>query len=264
LTDHQVEQLADEVLSAFGQLHLPVDINQITREEGIELADGDFDDDFHGRIEYLVEVGTFVIYYPSLSFNQYPARCRFSIAHELGHYYIPVHREMLMTGCSHYSTEGFTHKDAIERQADTFAAALLIPSAELKRRMGKRGFLGLHHILTLADDCNASIQATAFRYTRFAKEPHLAFVSENDKVLYCFASEEARAMGYRTLRCQTVPADSATKKAVSSLKIEEGKTESQFWFPEHRSNAELWEESVRLGNSTKVLTVLSWVNYHIH
>jgi len=262
LTDFQVEQLADEVLAAFGQ-QLPVGIHQIAREEGIELAEGDFDDDFHGRIEYLTEVGSFVIYHPSLTFNQYPSRVRFSIAHELGHYYIPTHRELLMTGCSHNSTEGFSHKDAIERQADTFAAALLIPSAELKRRMGKRGFLSLPHILKLADDCKASIQATAFRYTRFAKEPHLAFVSENDKVLYCFASEEARAMGYWTLRSQTVPDGSTTKKAAASQNIEEGKTESEFWFPDHPTNAELWEESVRLGNSTKVLTTLSWVNYHV-
>ncbi len=263
MTDHEVERLADEVLSAFEEFAVPVDIERIAKEEGIELTDGEFDNDFNGRIEYLVEVGTFVIYHPSIDTNQYPSRVRFSIAHELGHYFIPNHREILMKGCAHNSMEGFRHDDAIERQADTFAAALLIPSTELKERMGKRGFLSLPQILTLANDCKASIQAAAFRYTRSAREPHLALVSEEDKVLYCFSSEEARAIGYWSVRNQTVPDGSATRKAANTSGMEEGKIESQMWFPDRRDNAELWEEAIRLGNSDKILTLLSWVNYKV-
>ena len=261
MTDYQIERLADEVIAAFGQSNPPVDLERIVREEGIELAEGAFDDDFHGRIEYLPEVGSFVIYHPSIDDNQYPSRVRFSLAHELGHYYIPAHREMLMKGCAHNSMEGFNHKDLIERQADAFAAALLIPSAVLKQRMGRRGFLSLSQILALAEDCKASIQATAFRYTKFTKEPHLAFVSERETVLYCFSSEEARAIGYGNLRNQNVSANSATARARGSFQIEEGKIDSESWFPDRDNHAELWEESMRLGTSNRVLTLLSWVNY---
>ncbi len=127
-------------------------------------------------------------------------------------------------------------------------------------RMGRRGFLSLPHILALADDCKSSVQATAFRYTRFAKEPHLAFVSEGGVVQYCFASDEARAIGYGSMRFQAVPDTSPTFKAGLATGIQEAKIDSQLWFPE-RTSVEFWEESVRLGSSGKILTLLSWVKH---
>lgn len=261
MTDFQVEALADEVVAAFGFFEVPVDLKQIAREENIELAEGDFGEDFHGRIEFLAEVETFVIYHPSLTSGQYPPRVRFSIAHELGHYYIPHHRDLLLKGASHYSMEGFRHKNTVEHQADTFAAALLIPTRVLREQMGRRGFLSLPQILELSNDCQASAQATAFRYTRFTNEPHLAVVSENGKILYCFASEEARVFGFGSLRDKLVPDGSPTTKAMTSTGIVEAKTEGDQWFPDRGCSAALWEEAVRLGNSSRVLTLLSWVNY---
>jgi hypothetical protein len=157
--------------------------------------------------------------------------------------------------------EGFHHKNAVEHQADVFAAALLIPTAVLKTKMGRRGFLSLSQILALSNDCQASAQATAFRYTRFTKEPHLAIVSENGKVLYSFSSEEARVFGFGSLRERPVPDESPTLKAITSNGIIEDKSEGDRWFPDRGCNAALWEEATRLGSSSRVLTLLSWVNY---
>lgn len=260
MTDAQIETLADEVVAAFG-LATPIDLEAIAREEGIELAEGDYGEEFHGRIEYLAEVGVFIIYHPCIAPSQYPSRVRFSIAHELGHFYIPQHREILVRGRFHYSQEGFRHKNEIERQADTFAAALLIPTRLLKERMGQRGFLTLTQILTLAADCRSSAQATAFRYTRFTREPHLALVSENGKVLYGFASEEARIWGFGKLRDIPVPEGAATRKTSTNSGIQEQKSDVLTWFPHRETTAELWEEAIRLGSSNRVLTLLSWTNY---
>lgn len=260
MTDSQIESVADEVVAAFG-LSAPIDLERIAQDEGIQLAEGDYGDEFHGRIEYLAEVGAFVIYHPRYLTSQYPSRVRFSISHEFGHFYIPHHREILLSGKSHYSLEGFRHKNAVERQADTFAAALLIPARLLKEKMGRRGFLSLSQILGLADECKASAQATAFRYTKFTREPHLALVSEYGKVLYGFASEEARAWGYWNLRDFAVPECSPTSRATDTRGIVEGKTEVGIWFPDRGTHAELWEEAVQLGSSNRVLTLLSWSNY---
>jgi len=261
LTEPQIEMLADEVVSAFG-LETPIDLERIAREEGIELVEGDYGDEFHGRIEYLAEVEAFVIYRPSIVMGQYPARVRFSIAHELGHFYIPHHREILLKGQAHYSQEGFRSKNQVEHQADTFAAALLIPTKILKDRMGRRGFLSLDQILTLAEECKASVQATAFRYTRFTREPHLALISENGKVLYGFASEQARFWGFGSVRDFSVPDGNPTKEALEINGIREAKTDVKTWFPRKESNAELWEEAVQLGSSKRVLTLLSWANFN--
>jgi hypothetical protein len=261
LTEHQIEVLADEVLAAFKQTNDPVDLDRIASEEGIKLVEGEFGEDFHGRIEYLPEVETFVIYHPNAATSQYPQRVRFSIGHELGHYYIPSHRELLIKGMAHYSMEGFRHKNVIEHQADVFAAALLIPSKILRVRMGRRGFLSLPQILTLADDCRTSAQSTAFRYSRFAKEPHISFVSENGKVLYSFPSDEARAIGCGYLRNQSVPEGSSTQRALTIPGVQEGKIDFELWFSDHNASMELWEEAVRLGTTNRVLTLLSWVKY---
>lgn len=260
MTDPEIEALADQVVTAFG-LATPIDLERISQEERIELVEGDYGEEFHGRIEYLPEVGAFVIYHPSIVSGQYPSRVRFSIAHELGHFYIPHHRDILLKGRAHYSLEGFRHKNAVERQADTFAAALLIPTKLLKERMGRRGFLSLPQILALAEDCRASAQATAFRYTRFTREPHLALVTENGRVLYGFASEEARVWGFGSLRDIPVPDGSPTLKAMASNGIKEEKTDVETWFPHRETSAELWEEAVQLGSSNRVLTLLSWANY---
>ena len=260
MTDSQIESLADEVIDAFG-LSSPIDINRIAGEERISLAEGDYGEDFHGRIEYLAEVDAFVIYHPCVLTSHYPSRVRFSIGHEFGHFYIPHHREILLKGKAHFSLEGFRHKNAIEKQADLFAASLLIPTKNLKERIGKRGFLTLAQILKLADDCKASIQATAFRYTRFTKEPHLALVSEKGKVLYGFSSEEARAWGFSFFKDLPAPDGCATLRAASSTGIVEGKTSEDAWFPHRGKSSEMWEEAYQLGDSNRILTLLSWTNY---
>lgn len=248
------------MIDVFG-LSTPIDVHLIATEEGIALAEGDYGEEFHGRIEYLAEVEAFVIYHPSVQRSHYPSRVRFSIGHEFGHYYIPYHREILLKGKSHYSLEGFRHKNPIEREADLFSASLLIPRKLLKDRIGKRGFLTLAQILKLADECKASNQATAFRYTRFTKEPHLALVSVKGKVIYGFSSEEARAWGFSFFKDVLVPDGSATQKAGSSNGIVEGKTSEDTWFPHRGKSSEMWEEAYQLGNSNRILTLLSWSNY---
>ena len=89
----------------------------------------------------------------------------------------------------------------------------------------------------------------------------MALVSENGKVLYGFGSDEARAWGYWKLRDIAVPEASPTSRVTAASGILEDKSEVATWFPERGTHAELWEEAVQLGSSTRVLTLLSWSNY---
>lgn len=132
--------------------------------------------------------------------------------------------------------------------------------------MGRRGFLSLQQIRKLADDCDASLQASAFRYTRFTPEPHLAVVSEDESVLYYFVSDEARAIGFGYLGNREIPERSPTQKAIAHTfpTIEEGATQTELWFSERQARAELWEEAIRLGSSNRVITLLSWQKYNTH
>ena len=263
MNDCDIERLADDVVSAYGQNTPPVNLINIAEEEGIALAEGEYGEDFHGRIEYLREVETFAIYHPRLDRARYPGRVRFSIAHELGHYFIPAHREVLLSGTSHNSDDSF-QGGGVENEADKFASALLVPSVELQRLVGARKFLALAQILELADRCQASAQATAFRYTRFTEEPHIAIVSQNGRILYHFASEEAEAIGFRWLGNRNVPTNCATRRAAITAigdGIVEGTASSEDWFSSRRASAQLWEEAIRLGRTDLVLTLLSWQDY---
>src|SRR5271157_1307304 len=54
---------------------------------------------------------------------------RFTVAHELGHYFLEGHVQALFGAGQqfHQSESGFTSNDKYEREADSFAASLLMP-----------------------------------------------------------------------------------------------------------------------------------------
>lgn len=261
MRDDEIDALADSVLSLY-RLSPPVDLAKIAEEEGVELVEGEFGSDFHGRIEYLEDERVFAIYHPGISSEVFSGRVRFTIAHELGHYFIPAHRDILLKVLVHDSDEDFRSDSDIEKQADRFAAALLVPGKLLKDKMGRKGFLSLTEIKAVASSCRTSLQAAAFRYTQFTAEPHLAIVSENRSIQYYFASEEAQALGFAGLGNRLVPENSPTVHAASDplRAIKEGATNSEAWFSERYRRADLWEEAIGLGYNGRVLTLLSWQN----
>jgi hypothetical protein len=263
LNDLEIEDLAEYVLSTY-RLKVPVDLEYICSEEGILLAQGHYSSSFHGRIEFLPDDNVFVIYYPEPTHEQYPGRVRFSLSHELGHYFIEEHRRIIQEQRVHNSIGAFTSVgDRIENEADKFASALLIPAFAVETAVGSRRFLDLAAILVLANKCQASAQATAFRYVRLAQEPCLAIVSRNGKILYSFSSDEADAQGFKWLGNRDVPEKSAATRCMNSQTsgILADNAHTVDWFSERRAAAKLWEESVHLGKSGYVLTLLTWSDF---
>ena len=91
----------------------------------------------------------------------------FSVAHELGHYYLPRHIDAVLgTGDSHESRGGFLSDDQFEREADHFAAELLMPRSLFTAAMRNAG-CGLQAIKKLSEACRTSLTATAIRFTGF-------------------------------------------------------------------------------------------------
>ncbi len=135
---HEIEALAKKHLIALGKWRLPVDPLAIAKEEGIELAAGRYGDKFDARIKFVRSAKTFILFYKEAGYGPTEGRVRFSIGHELGHYYLPHHRDYLLSGQSHNSVTDFRSRDPREVQADEFSSALLMPHelfvAELKTR----------------------------------------------------------------------------------------------------------------------------------
>lgn len=114
----------------------------------------------------------------------------FSIAHELGHYYIPGHPEVLIPGDQgmHVSRAGFNSGDRYEAEADCFAAGFLMPRHLFFPELEKAG-KGLEAIEVLSFMCKTSLHATAIRYAQCTRDHMAIIISEGGLVDHCFMSE---------------------------------------------------------------------------
>ena len=87
-----------------------------------------------GRVEYaetteslhVNERGNFTIYLPPFTSGR---RDRFTIAHELGHYYLHYLHQNKSGSAGYFRGE----RNSVETQANVFASALLMPTAAFKR-----------------------------------------------------------------------------------------------------------------------------------
>lgn len=258
-----IDTLSASVARAY-KLQLPIDFSKICYEEGIELAPGEYSDNFHGRLEFHPSEAVFILYHPKFDVDAKNGRIRFSICHELGHYFIEEHRNLIVSGKVHNSLEPFKPaKNRIEGEADRFAAALLIPEHCFWAFMGSRKELPLSEILRLAHFAQTSIQAAAFRYVSLTNEPCVAVVSKGNQVLRSYSSPSADARGFHSLGNTWVPDDSTALRCLNAnpFKVIEGHSNTSFWFSERGYGSRLWEESIRIGMSNFSLTVLSWPEF---
>jgi hypothetical protein len=271
LTTREIELAANEVRGAFSIRSVPVDPIAIANAESIVLLPGDYDNCFDGRIEFRGNgpTGRFYLLYAQEQPGLRPySRVRFSLAHELGHYYLPEHREYLLTGHRHGSKAGFVSEKPMEREADIFAAHLLMPTdffSEHVARMSGR-VCNLRNLSNLADVVfKTSLISTVIRYVQLDFEPCAAVVSRNSAVLYSVCSESfrIRGLGYMP-KGSRLPSSSVTTKAVGASEV--GRTpefgaaiSSGEWYSSRRAQ-ELWEECRILGETGLVITLLATYN----
>lgn len=257
----QIEEVAAGVRKEIGEGKPPVNVLRIAGEESILLAPGDYGENFDGRIEYHRKKGKFILFYPGQNSTRTEGRVRFSVAHELGHYYLPRHRELLLGGKFHCSQVGFICDNRLEREADLFAASLLVPEAVLSDLCERRKFLNLKDILQLANAWNVSATCAAIRYVEYASEACALLVSRNGEVLYYIPSEDAAYRGFEWLGAKTIPRHSATAEAAATNgpgHIIERETHTETWFSQRRAGCSLWEEAYALGYTGLVLTMLAF------
>ena len=122
-----ISELAEEVALASlrGESISP---EAVANKYSLTYSYGRYKDAFDGLLWPLN--GSFHIYI-NLDRNQNQNRQRFSFGHELGHFFIDEHRTALLSGHSlmHQSSSGFASTNPVEREADYFAACLLLPKS---------------------------------------------------------------------------------------------------------------------------------------
>jgi hypothetical protein len=186
LTPSQIERAAEQVLAAHRATGLPVDPLALARLEDIRLAPGRYGGCFEGRIEYRGDTagGRVLIFYEEEAPPRRPAsRVRFSVAHELGHYFLPPHRQYLFSGHWHGRHAAFLLNRRLEREANYFAGALLMPRERFiecaRRRSG--GLCTLRDLAYLAGHVfQTSLTSTAIRYMSFAPKELATFATRSE------------------------------------------------------------------------------------
>lgn len=187
----------------------------------------------------------------------------FSIAHELGHWFLPGHpEEILQAGGAHMSRANFTQSSSIELEADHFASGLLLPG-HLTRNLLSKTQIGLEGILKLAETACCSITAAAIRSAECSSYPMAIVVSEGDEIAYAFTSEPFKSLGRLAFLRKSSPLPvsltrdfNADVTNVLHAKRAVGETDLGTWF-EGAKRITLDEEIIGLGKYGYTLTVLT-------
>jgi hypothetical protein len=188
---------------------------------------------------------------------------RFTVGHELGHYFLEGHPEHLFKdGCTlHTSTSGFISDDRYEQEADAFAASLLMPKSLFREAAATAGS-GLDAVIAMATLCEMSLTSTAIRYARLITEPVAVVLSINREVLFSIMSPMLRAQRNLTWlkKGNGIPPSTLTFRfAGDSTNIQHARTASGYatlddWFD--GSDTEISEEVIGLGEYGRTLSVL--------
>jgi hypothetical protein len=159
-------------LDAFG--HGPVDPERLIEEsDGLTMSRGSYGDSFDGMLEY---DGTgFHIYANMDRLAQLKeGRGAFTLAHELGHYYIDEHRHWMEENPGKSLPSllfSSLAKDAPhEREADYFASNLILPRPSFRARV-RAPAPSADIILDTADYFRCSITSTAIRFCELEPFP---------------------------------------------------------------------------------------------
>jgi Zn-dependent peptidase ImmA (M78 family) len=165
-----IREIVESLLDRHGVKAAPVPIEKIARAHEIELKAERVDDDLSGFLLRAKGSRRAII---GVNDNHHPNRQRFTIAHELGHYLLhegeAVHLDQSRSGftMNFRDQESATGEDDAEREANLFAAELLMPAGFLQKDVQGKDldlldvddqFLG-----ELAKRYKVSVQALTFR-----------------------------------------------------------------------------------------------------
>lgn len=261
LDRNEAEAEAARVLRDYNQLSPPIDPFGIAKAAGIYVAAMNTQE--QGVSGYFQRVGgVFGIQYSSTLPNE--GFIRFTVAHELGHYFISGHAEQLFQNGDgvHKSYGEFTSDDRLERQANIFASALLMPHDHFIKEMW-RGDADLDGIIRLAELFKTSLTATTIKYACCAEIPFAMIMSSGQTVEYCIMSEalkngphmrwakkgDALSKQTATFRLnERISTDAACKRLDGECSLDD-------WF-EDAPDVTMTEEALNLGTYGKTLTVI--------
>jgi Zn-dependent peptidase ImmA (M78 family) len=215
-------ECAKKLLLELNVKTVPVYPRKIARELGIFVRERKADSGYDG---YLISAnGTWGIMVNGSIRST--ARKRFTVAHELGHYYMDYH-DGISYQCSRKDIGNVSSSaKQDEREANEFAVELLMPAKIFMEDVRQR-HIGLETINFLATKYETSMTSTAIRYARSSPDACAIVVSQQGKIRYFAYSDGFRKGKYLYLsRNAPLHHGSYAKKLFDAgLQVSEGQGE---------------------------------------
>ena len=243
--------LADAVLGENHSGDGPVDPAAIARAKGLSVVYGHYGKAFDGLIRH--RDGEFTVFcnLDRVRGAETP-RARFTLAHELGHFFITGHRDALRSGRAphHPSFCEYESKLLVEQQADCFASNLLLPRGRFVSAAGQLGADGgLRTVLGLAHRFDASVTATAIRFASLAVSPCVVIKWGAEGYGWKWLSDQAFGAGYR----KTVEDKAAVIDGSATASVFAGGVPPPGGYFERATLASVWFPFVRPGTRKDII-----------
>jgi len=153
--DPRIENPIREIFNKLNIKDPVIDVGKIAESYQVEIIYQDFDDNASGLL--LIKDGKAVI---AVNADNPPNRQRFTIAHELGHYFLHAEKNtddlFIDQSLYHRNAESSKGTNNIEIDANKFAASLLMPESMIKEAIA-------NNELDLSDDYDLSLLAQKFQ-----------------------------------------------------------------------------------------------------
>lgn len=177
----QISNLSEFIANQFSSENKTL-LLDIAREETIPVHYDDYENAFDGILLYDLNTSLFHIHINTNRGNRAESkRGRFTLAHELGHFFIDEHRLGLKYGklSPHPSFHSFNRQSLIEEEADYFASCLLLPKNKLERLPLPRNF-SFETLRLISNSFQVSILCSLIRFAEIGSHEIFAVISKNN------------------------------------------------------------------------------------
>lgn len=158
-----IEREAAQLLKRAGVGGPPVDVEKVAAQLSIRVEQADLDEDCSGILIRSDEDGAVI----GVNWDHHPNRQRFTIAHEIGHFLLHKGGTFIDKGTYARFRDQQSGSGTVseEKQANQFAAALLMPAEWVKEAFKAHPFdpADGSALQDLADAFQVSTQAVMFR-----------------------------------------------------------------------------------------------------
>ncbi|MCL6494213.1 MAG: ImmA/IrrE family metallo-endopeptidase [Ignavibacterium sp.] len=245
---------AEELIDKYCiESHRELNLEEICNAEGLFIEEVELNG-LLGNIIYENNYGLILIN-KSIS---HPGMKRFTITHEMGHFFLSKNSNINKHGCSYDSLSNYSENKNHEAEANRFATELLMHKPWFSRFI-KNIPVCMDLIKQISEEFTVSLTAAAIRYAEIGQYPIAVIMSNDNLVQWAFIND--------SFPCRYLPVGSPVPKESNAwdyfnsdeMSTEEDLIQARCWFTEDfrcSQTTYFYEQSIAIPVTKSVLTIL--------